>query len=187
MNDRKSSPTFIPAALDVLRRRIVLRRLDSYVRGEQSPEARRETANLIARDDAAYALYRRASDSDRALSADFAGHGRPDRSQLDRAFANIGAALEGGAPLYRLRRLTDWRVSLIAICMAVILLLPAAVGADRFSAVGIPTQPQPRAVADDNVTPTVETPENLHAASMTPGLAPARFIARATPTAPDFE
>ncbi|MBK8135989.1 MAG: hypothetical protein IPK52_09130 [Chloroflexi bacterium] len=171
-----------------LRRRVILHRLSAYVRGELSPDARREASRLIDSDASAYAEYLRVRETDRAFTADLAPHGRPERAQLERAFANIGAALNGRTPLYtlRLRRPTDWRTSLAAFVLATLMLVPLFIGINRVAAIGIATQPQPRTIILDGITPTGASPD-LPNETLTPELVTAQFVARATPAAPETE
>lgn len=176
--------------LRFVRRRIIARRLPAYVRGEQSPAARRETARWLDRDAGLYSEYRRLRDDDSALRTDLAPYGRAERVQLDRAFANIGAALNGHAPLYRLRvrRLNGWRATVAAVMLAAMLIVPLAASFNRVAAIGIPTQPQPRSAVDEAITATGgaaadEQPDQ----TLTPALATAQLVTRATPTAPEKE
>lgn len=171
----------------MLRRPLVIRRLDSYVRGEQSDAARRETAHLLDASDEAYNAYIRTRGQENDMQARLAPHGTPDRLQLDRAFSNIGAALNGSTPLYRLPMLlADWRLSVVIMCMAALLFAPGIIDGNRAIAMSIATQPQPRAISEENVTPTSATAEESLTSLMTPQLATASFIVRATPTAPDL-
>lgn len=174
--------------LKFIRRHTVARRLSAYVRGELTPNARRETARQLDTDASLYAAYLQTRDSDRALTADLAPHGRPERAQLERNFANISAALNGRAPLYslRFRRPADWRTGLSAFVLAALMLVPIGVGVNHVAAIGIATQPQPRAVVSNGVTPTgnsLDIPEE----TLTPELATAQFVARATPAAPETD
>lgn len=175
-----------------LRKQVVLRRMSAYVRGEQSADAKRETARLIDRDDAIYSAFRREKQADSALQADLGPLGRPERAQLDRAFANIGAALNGRAPMYRLpmRQLSGWKASAAAVVMAALMLVPLAASYNRAAATGVPTQPEPRATVEDAMTATGEgaaivalRPDE----TLTPALATAQINLRATPTAPENE
>lgn len=180
--NRPSSP------FSLLRRRAIIHRLSAYVRGELSPDARREASRLIDNDESVYAEYLRVRDTDRAFTADLAPHGRPERAQLDRTFANIGAALNGRAPLYtlRLRRPADWRTSLAAFVLATLMLVPLFIGFNRVAAIGIATQPQPRTIIRDVITPTGASPDSP-LETLTPELVTAQFVARATPAAPETD
>jgi anti-sigma factor RsiW len=173
-----------------LRRQVIASRLGAYIRGEQSAEARRETATWLDHDAGMYADYRRAKQADEGLRADLGPHGRPERAQLDRAFANIGAALNGRAPAYRLhvRRPGSWRASLTAAALAVLLLIPLAASFNRAAATGIPTQPQPRSIVAEAQTATGEAgADALPDQTLTPALATAQLKTRSTPTAPDTD
>lgn len=175
-----------------VRKQVILRRMSAYVRGEQSTEAKRETAQWIDGDDAVYSAYRHEKQADNALRADVAPLGRPERVQLDRAFANIGAALNGRAPLYRLpmRHLSGWKASAAAVVMAALMLVPLAASRNWASATGVPTQPEPRASVDDSMTATGEGAAIVASRpdeTLTPALATAQLNLRATPTAPEKE
>lgn len=170
--------------LSFVRRQVMLNRLPSYVRGEQSQDARRETSRLLDRDDDAYAEYRRVREADRNLREQIAPFGRPDRAQLDRSFAAIGAALNGSTPLYkRLTNSLDWRARVTALLLAILMLVPVAVSVNRVAAERIPTQPQPRAIVETGKTATRDTQDSVNE-TLTPELVTAIFIARATPAAP---
>jgi anti-sigma factor RsiW len=191
--NRKPRATHRRASLlAAARRNTVVSRMSAYVRGEQSPDAKRETARLIDRDDSVHAEFTHAARTDSALRADLAPHGRPERAQLDRAFANIGAALNGHAPLYRLHigRPSGWRASVAAFMMAALLLLPLGASFNRVAAIGIPTQPEPRAAADEAMTATGDVAiaqDDTPNQTVTPALATAQLVTRATPTAPEKE
>lgn len=175
-----------------IRRQVIVRRMSAYVRGEQSADAKRETARWIDADDTVYGVYRQQKQSDNALHADLAPLGKPERAQLDRAFSNIGAALQGRAPLYRLplRRLDGWQASAAAIVIAALILVPLAAGVNAAATTGVPTQPEPRATVDELMTATGEGAAIVASRpdeTLTPALATAHLIKRATPTAPEKE
>lgn len=175
-----------------LRKQVILRRMSAYVSGEQSAEARRETARLIDSDDSVYSAYRLEKQADSLLRADLTPVGKPERAQLDRAFANIGEALNGRTPLYRLpmRQLSGWKASAAAVVMAALMLVPLAASHNRAAATGIPTQPEPRAAVDDVMTATGEGAAIVASRpdeTLTPALATAKINLRATPTAPEKE
>jgi anti-sigma factor RsiW len=189
---RTGSTPNLASARAYLRKQVILRRLSAYVRGEQSAEARRETARWIDRDDAVYRAYRQEKQTDSALRADLAPLGRPERAQLDRAFANIGEALHGRRPLYRLpmRHLSGWKASAAAVVLAALMLVPLAASHNRAAATGVPTQPEPRATVDEAMTPTGEGAAIVASRpdeTLTPALATAQLVTRATPTAPEKE
>jgi anti-sigma factor RsiW len=175
-----------------LRKQVVLRRMSAYVRGEQTPEAKRETARWIDGDGAVYSAFRQEKMSDNALRADIAPLGRPERAQLDRTFANIGAALNGRTPLYRLpmQQLSGWKASAAAVVMAALMLVPLAANHNRAAATGVPTQPEPRATVDEAMTATGDGAAIVASRpdeTLTPALATAQLVTRATPTAPETE
>lgn len=175
-----------------LRKQVILRRMNAYVRGEQTPEAKRETARWIDGDDTVYSAFRQEKLADNALRADIAPLGRPERAQLDRTFANIGAALNGRAPLYRLpmQHLSGWKASAAAVVMAALMLIPLAASHNRAAATGVPTQPEPRATVDEAMTATGEGAAIVASRpdeTLTPALATAQLVTRATPTAPETE
>jgi hypothetical protein len=166
--------------------------MSAYVRGEQTPDAKRETARWIDGDDAVYSAFRQEKLADSALRADIAPLGRPERAQLDRTFANIGAALNGRAPLYRLpmRHLSSWKASAAAVVMAALMLVPLAASHNRAAATGVPTQPEPRATVDEVMTATGDGAAIVASRpdeTLTPALATAQLVTRATPTAPETE
>lgn len=182
----------LASARAYIRKQVILRRMSAYVRGEQSTEAKRETARWIDGDDAVYSAYRHEKQADSALRADIAPLGRPERAQLDRAFANIGAALNGRTPLYRLpiRHLSGWKASAAAVVMAALMLVPLVASHNRAAATGVPTQPEPRATVDEVMTATGEGAAIVASRpdeTLTPALATAQLNLRATPTAPENE
>jgi anti-sigma factor RsiW len=186
-----STPSFASARA-YIRKQVILRRMSAYVRGEQSAEAKRETARWIDSDDAVYSAYRQEKQADNALRADIAPLGRPERVQLDRAFANIGAALNGRTPLYRLpmRHLSGWKASAAAVVMAALMLVPLAASHNRAAATGVPTQPEPRATVGEEMTATGDGAAIVASRpdkTLTPALATAQLNLRATPTAPEKE
>jgi anti-sigma factor RsiW len=169
---------------DMLRRPWVMRRLPAYIRGELPVESRREIARWVDADtgvEAAAADLRR---TDADLRRELGGIGRAAPSQLERGWAQIGAALDGRAPLWRVRAVADWRRSAAAAVMAALLLIPLLVSGTAAASVFIPTQPRPQTL-DDVITPTGEGQDVRPADTLTPPLATASFRLRATPTAPD--
>lgn len=196
MNRNRFSDTspqkYLSAVRAYVRKQVVMRRLSAYLRAEQSSAAKRETARWLDSSDTVYRAYLQAKQDDNALRADIAPLGRPERAQLDRAFTNIGAALNGRTPLYRRPVQTPggWKASTAAVIVAALMLLPLAASYNRAAATGVPTQPEPRAAADEVMTATGEGAAIVASRpgeTRTPALATAQINLRATPTAPENE
>lgn len=171
---------------DTLRRPWVLRHLPAYIRGELPVESRREIARWIDVDAGVEMAVDDLRRTDADLRRELGGLGRAAPSQLERGWAQIGAALDGRAPLWRLGAVSDWRRSAAAAVMAALLLIPLLVSGTAAASVFIPTQPRPQTI-DDVITPTGEGSEIRPADTLTPALATASLKLRATPTAPDSD
>ncbi|KXK53613.1 MAG: hypothetical protein IT298_13025 [Chloroflexi bacterium] len=169
---------------DTLRRPWVLRHLPAYIRGELPVESRREIARWIDADAGIEAAADDLRRTDAGLRRELGGLGAAAPSQLERGWAQIGAALEGRAPLWRLRAVSDWRRSAAAAVLAALLLIPLLANGSAAASVFIPTQPRPQAI-DDEITPTGAGSDIHPTDTLTPMLATASLRLRATPTAPD--
>lgn len=169
---------------NTLRRPWVLRRLPAYIRGELPVESRREIARWISTDAGVEAAVDDLRRTDAVLRRELGGLGRAAPSQLERGWAQIGAALDGRAPLWRVRAVADWRRSAAAAVMAALLLIPLLASGTAAASVFVPTQPRPQTL-DDVITPTGAGQDVRPADTLTPPLATASLRLRATPTAPD--
>jgi len=163
-------------------RRRIFARLNRFITGELSQDARREVARALD-DPSVYAEYRRQRDDAHAFKSDLGSIGRPDPTAFQRGWQNVTRALDNSAPTYRLSVHTaDWRVRMAAAGMVAALLIPMSLNAGRASINSIPTPPVPR-VGYHLGTPTSDilpesTPED------TPGATTlVAIIAHATPTA----
>lgn len=146
--------------------------LAAYINGQLSPRARRRIARYIDIDAACYAEYVRQRELARELNHSLPYIGQPSQPQLDRIWGAIQAemgiineispnaptsASQRPTPHYLQVKRANTRFGLVGIACSLVMALPLMMGNSNFSALYVPTPPDPQVERAFTVAEMVST------------------------------
>lgn len=142
--------------------------LAAYINGQLSPRARRRIARYIDIDAACYAEYVRQRELARELNHSLPYIGQPSQPQLDRIWGAIQAEIspitptsssssQRPTPHYLQVTRANTRFGLVGIACSLVMALPLMMGNSNFSALYVPTPPDPQVERAFTVAEMVST------------------------------
>ena len=140
--------------------------LAAYINGQLSPRARRRIARYIDIDAACYAEYVRQRELARELNHSLPYIGQPSQPQIDRIWGAIQAEISPNAatsasqrptPHYLQVKRANTRFGLVGIACSLVMALPLMMGNSNFSALYVPTPPDPQVEQAFTVAEMVST------------------------------